>query len=281
MAKLPTPYDYLDHRAFLRDWIEAKKVASPRYSYRVFSRRAGTSVSLLHHVIEGKRNLTAATTEAFATALSLRAGEARFFGLLVAFDAATTADERNAVWAEISTTRRFREARDIERLGFDYLSSWVYPAVRELATLEGFRADPVWIARQLEPAVGIAEASRALALLVELGLLVERDGTLVPAEASVATAPEVTSLAVRNYHHGMIGRAQEAIERFPGHERHLLAVTVGVPVSLLPRIKDEANGMMQRLMDLCDSATDAREQVVQINLQVFPLSRPVAADQEP
>lgn len=279
MAKLPTPYDYLDHRAFLREWVEAKKQDNPRYSYRMFSRRAGTSVSLLHHVIEGKRNLTSATTEAFAKALSLRAGEARFFALLVAFDAAGTADERNQAWQRISTTRRFREARDIERMSFDYLSCWYLPAIRELAALPGFKADAVWIAQQLQPPITAAEASRALTVLLELGLLVEQDGGLVPAEASVATPAEVTSLAVRNYHHGMIGLAQESIERIPGDERHLLAVTVGVPRSLVPRIKEESNRMMQQLMNLCDAAEDASEQVVQINLQVFPLSQAVPAEE--
>lgn len=280
MSKLPSPYEHLDHRAFLRAWFQAKKDANPRYSHRVFARRAGTSVSLLHHVMEGKRNLTPATCDAFVEALGLRAGEARFFGLLVALDAATTADDRNAVWERIRTTRRFREARDIEGMGFDYLSSWVYPAIRELASLQGFRADPTWIADQLEPRIPVAEAARALAMLQEMGLLVERDGALVPAEASVATPPEIASLAVRNHHHGLIGKAQESIERFPGSERHLLAVTVGIPRALLPRLKQEANAMMQRLMDLCDSAADPREQVLQINLQLFPLSRPITADEE-
>lgn len=279
MAELPTPYDFLDHRAFLKAWVEAKKAASPRFSFRAFAKRSGTSVSLLHHVIEGKRNLTAATTEAFAKGMSLRAGESRFFGLLVALDAASTADERNAVWQRISTTRRFRDARDVERMAFDYLSSWAYPAIRELASVRGFRADPAWIAERLVPAITEAEAARALGVLTELGLLVEREGALVPADASVATPAEVTGLAVRNYHHGMIGKAQESIERFAGSERHLLAVTVGVPVSLVPRLKEEATAMMQRLMDLCDAEPAPNEQVMQITLQVFPLSRPVADEE--
>ena len=279
-AALPSPYEHLDHRVFLGAWFAAKKAANPRYSHRLFARRASVSVSLLSHVVSGERNLTATTTEAFIQAMGLRAGEARFFRLLVAFDAASTADERNLIWEQISTTRRFREARGIEGLAFEYLSSWTYPAIRELASHPRFEADPRWIAARLRPPITPAEARRALDELQRLGLLVERDGRLVPAEASVATPPELTSLAVRNYHHGMIGKGQEAIERFPGSERHLLAITVGVPRHLLPRLKEEATAMMQRLMNLCDAEASPTEQVVQINLQLFPLTEAIPADEE-
>lgn len=278
-TELPTPYDYLDHRAFLRDWFVAKKEANPRYSHRLFAHKADTSVSLLHHVIQGKRNLTASTTAAFAKAMGLRAGETRFFTLLVNFDAMEADAERNALWAQISTTRRFREARRIDRMAFEYLSSWCFPAIRELAAHPGFQADPAWIADRLEPSITVAEAARALESLQQLGLLVERDGRWVPAEASVTTPAAVTGLAVRNYHHGMIGKAQESIERFDGADRQLLAVTVGIPRSLLPTLKEETTAMMQRLMNLCDAAEEPMEQVMQINLQLFPLSGAVSTEE--
>jgi uncharacterized protein (TIGR02147 family) len=277
---LPSPYAYLDHRAFVGDWFAAKKEANPRYSHRLFATKAGVSVSLLTHVVQGRRNLTASTTEAFVKAMGLRSGEARFFRLLVSFDAAEDAGERNQIWQQISTTRRFREARGIEGMAFEYLSSWAYPAIRELARHPAFQADPAWVASHLRPTITPAEASKAIEVLQRLGMLVEKEGRLVPAEASVATPPELTSLAVRNYHHGMIGKGQESIERFPGSERHLLAVTVGVPRRLVPRLKEEATAMMQRLMNLCDAEEADMEQVVQINLQLFPLTEALPAGEE-
>lgn len=280
-TELPSPYDYLDHRQFLADWFAAKKSANPRYSHRLFARRAGTSVSLLTHVIRGERNLTAPKVDAFVSALGLRAGEARFFGLLVAFDAATEAEERNGLWQEISTTKRFREARGIDRSSFDYLSKWYLPAVRELASHPRFQADPDWVAAQLEPPITRAQAADALASLKALGLLVPEGDTLRPAEQSVATPPELSQLAARNYHHGMLTKAREAIERFPREDRHLLAVTVGIPRLLLPELKNASTAMMQRLMTLCDEATEPTEQVLQINLALFPLTRPVPLDEEP
>ncbi|MEZ4316334.1 MAG: TIGR02147 family protein [Myxococcota bacterium] len=270
----PSPYDYLDYRRYLADWFTSKKEANPNYSHRLFARKAGQkSPSLLHHVIEGRRNLTPQTTEAFVTALGLRTGEAQFFRLLVELDQAREVDARNRAWEQISATRRFREARTIEKHAFDYLSNWALPAIRELATRSDFRSDPEWVADQLRPRISPRDAKDALKILVDLGLLVEDDdGALVTAEASVTTPPEVAGLAVRNYHRGMLERAAEAIELFPNHERHLLAVTVGVPESLVAVIKEESNEFLRRMMHLCDSSTEDVDRIMQINLQFFPLT---------
>jgi uncharacterized protein (TIGR02147 family) len=277
----PSVYDYLDHRRFLAEWFKAKKAENPRYSYRLFARRAGQrSPSLLHHVIEGERNLTAATTDAFIEAMALPAADARFFRLLVELDQAKTSEERNAVWESIASTRRFRDARRIEGAAFDYLSNWYVPAIRELAQRPDFSADPEWIARMLRPRITAKEAREGLELLLTLGLLVrDDDGLLVPAEASVVTPPEVVHLAVENYHRGMLHRAVDAIRDFTPPQRHLIAITVSAPESLVPRLKDEANAFLERMMHLCDEAKVDADRVYQLNLQLFPLSAGRGDDQ--
>ena len=268
---LPSPYEYLAYRRYLADWFKAKKEANPRFSHRLFARLAGEkNPSLLHHVIEGRRNLTQRTVASFVRGLGLRSGEAQFFRLLVDLDQAKHADERNLAWEKISATRRFREARRIDRDAFEYLSNWALPAIRELAHRSDFRPDPAWVGDQLRPRIPASEARKALALLKDLGLLVESDGTLIAAEASVTTPPEISRLAVLNYYRGVMDRAAEAIERFEGTERHLISVTVGVPASLLPTLKAESNAFLERMMHLCDASTEDTDQIMQMNLQIFP-----------
>lgn len=272
---LPTPYAYVDYRRFLADWFLAKKGQNPRFSHRLFARMSGQkNPSLLHHVIGGQRNLTRESVESFVQGLGLRTGEAQFFRLLVTFEQARDAAERNRAWDQISATRRFREARPIEREAFEYLASWTLPAIRELARRSDFRPDPAWIAAQLCPPISPPEARRALDVLQQLGLLVPSGDTLVSAEASVATAPEVSQLAVTSYYRSILGLAAEAIERFPGTERQLLSVTVGAPADLLPTIKAEATAFMERMMHLCDQSPAPPVQVLSLNFQIFPLTGP-------
>lgn len=275
-GELPDIFGYTDHRAYLGDWFEAKKRANRRYSHRMFARRAGQkSPSLLKSIIDGSRNLTDDTTEAFLLALDLSADEARFFRDLVALDAAKTDEARNEAWSRMSAQRRFREARRVEGASFAYLSDWYVPAIRELATTTAFRADPAWIAATLVPAITKTQAKHALGVLRDLGMIVDRDdGGVDVVDGSIVTAPEVTGLAVHNYHRGMAERAREAVTTFQPDERHLLGVTVRVPDALVPVLKDELNAMQARLLDLCDATEAGADRVYQLNLQLFPLSRP-------
>lgn len=277
-AQLPDVYTYLDFRAFLGDHFRARKAANPRFSYRVFARLAGQrSPSLLKHVIDGQRNLTSATTEAFIAALQLSSDEAEFFTWLVRLGQADDPADRNHAWERISATRHFREARHIEGEGFRYLSQWFIPAVRELATVPGFRADPAWVARTLRPRITLAQARQALTTLQDMGLLVAGfDGQgLRPADAVVVTPHEVAGLAVHNYHQGMLARASEAITAFDPEERHLGAVTLVLPPTLVPQVKAELAAFQERLCSLLDGVEEPVDRVYQVNLQFFPLSAAV------
>ncbi|MEM6928850.1 MAG: TIGR02147 family protein [Myxococcota bacterium] len=270
---LPDIYTYLDFRSFLQDWFDAKKRQNPRFSHRMFARLAGQrSPSLLHHVIRGERNLTALTTQAFAQAMKLGVAQARFFGHLVKLGQASTDEARNAAWEQIAATRRFREARQVEGAGFEYLSCWYYPAIRELAHRADFVPDPDWIAARLRPAISRTQATRALAALETMRLLVPDGDTLRPADASVVTPHEVAGLAVHNYHHEMLERAREAIAAFDPDERHLGGLTLAVPQPLVPRLKEEVQSFLERLLNLCDDASEPSDRVYQVNVQLFPLS---------
>lgn len=271
----PDLFQYLDFRRFLGDWFAAKKAANPRYSHRAFARKAGqASPSLLHAVIAGKRNLTPATVAAFAAALGLDAAETEFFGALVDLGQAETPDARAAAWEKVRAAKRFREARRLDGDAVEYLSCWYYPAIRELATCAGFRADPEWIAATLRPRITPAQARKGLDLLLALGLLARRpDGGVEVTTTSLVTPHEVAALAVYEYHRGMLARAAEALSTAAPPERHYCGVTVAIPEALVPLLKRELDAVQERLLDLCDSAEGPRTRVYQLNLQLLPLSR--------
>jgi uncharacterized protein (TIGR02147 family) len=270
----PNLFATLDHRAWLRDWFSWKRAVNRRFSHRVFARMAGQkSPSLLLLVIRGERSLTPRTTAAFIRALDLEPEEEAFFRLLVQLDAADKVEERNAIFLRIAASQRFKASRAIEGEGFRYLSHWYLPAIRELAACPGFQADPVWIARTLRPRIRPAEARAALDTLFALGMLVKSDdGEVTLADADLVTPHEVAGLAVHNYHRGMLARATDAIEAFRPHERHLGAVTVAVPNEKIPTLKAEIAAFQERVLALCDGIEAPSDRVMQLNLQLFPLS---------
>ncbi|MEZ4237548.1 MAG: TIGR02147 family protein [Myxococcota bacterium] len=266
----PSIFEYLDYRAYLRDWYRARKARDPRFSRRQFARRAGrSSPGFLTEVMDGNRQLTPPTVQAVAQALDLSRTESEFFAALVDLQQASDTPARNHAWDRLSATRSAR-TKTLDGSGFEYLSNWWYPVVRELAHRADFRADPAWVARRVRPTITEAQARRALECLQALGLLEEVDGRIRPVDAVVTTPHEVEGLAVHNYHLGMLDRAREAIDRFEPGERHLVAATISVPTALVPRLKQEINALQERILAL--ASEEPAEQVLQIELLMFPLS---------
>jgi len=271
----PNIYSYTSYRAFLGDYYRAAKENMPVFSYRYFSRRAGfSSPNFLKLVIDGKRNLGPDSIGRFARALKLERPERRFFSLLVAFEQAGGPEERNAAFQRLVVTRRFRLARRLDTSFWEYLSTWYYPAVRELVGRSDFVEDPEWIAGQLVPPISPDEAGAALETLKKLELLVRDDeGRLVRKDVSLTTGHDVRSLAVGNYHRQMLARAAESIELVDSEYRELGALTVCVSRETAVELKRRVQAFRESLLDLCDADPDP-EVVYQVNMQLFPLTQP-------
>ena len=147
------------------------------------------------------------------------------------------------------------------------------PAIRELAAFRDFREDPQWIAEQLIPPITRAQAARAVETLVELGLLVRSDaGRLVQATALVSTGPETRGLHIAAFHRAMTTRALESIDLVPKEDRDISSLTLSLSRGGLRAFKQRLQRFRRELLELSALEEDP-EQVVQVNFQLFPLSR--------
>ncbi len=271
---LPDIYEHLSYRGYLKASYEAGKAHVKAFSFRYLARRAGfTSPSFIKLVMEGERNLSDRGVEQVAQAFGIKGDALEFFRALVAFDQASDAQAKNEAFEQIAASRRFRHARRLDVEMFEYLSRWYYPAIREMTARHDFREDAEWIARELYPPVKAAEVSRALEVLLGLGLVAhDEGGRLQRSQTSVTTGHEVGSLAVGNFHRQMMTRAAASIEAFPSKDRDISALTVCIKREALPELKARIHAFREVLLHLCD-AQQSPELVYQINLQMFPLNR--------
>lgn len=276
---LVNAFAYLDYRALLRALYAHKKAHEYGFSHRAFSRRAGLkSTNFLKLVMDGQRNLSPAVAQRFAQALGLRGQTADYFCELVAFNQATTQRAREQAYERLSRLRPQRELRLLGAHQAAYCSEWYIPAIRELAARSDFQSDPSWIGRRLVPRVPKAKVTRALKVLVGLGMLApDEAGVLRPVDALVTTGFAPLGHHIASYHRAMLARASEAIDLFPREERELGALTLCVDDALLPEIKARLQTFRHELMRFAESRGE-RTRLLQVNFQMFPLS--VAAGEE-
>jgi uncharacterized protein (TIGR02147 family) len=209
----------------------------------------------------------------FAVACALDHEAGRYFVNLVAFNQAKTSTERSEAYDKLSGSQRYRQAHKLEVAHAAYYSDWFMPAIRELAASGQFREDPAWIADQLIPKITPLQAQRALETLMDLGLLVRSgDGRLIQADALVSTGPETRGLHIGAFHRAMTQRAIESIDLVPAAERDISSLTLCLGRGGLVALKERLQQIRRELLEL--SALESNpEQVVQVNFQLFPLSR--------
>jgi uncharacterized protein (TIGR02147 family) len=267
----PGIFDYLDYRAFLKDYYLHKK--SRGLSYRSISKRVGLkSTNYFKLVIEGKRNLSDEMARQFAAALIDADAGRDFFVELVRFAQSRTPAQKDDAYKKLSGFRQYRAARPLELAHAEYHSNWFYPVIRELVSSPAFREDPAWLGKALRPQVAAHEVTRAIAVLLECGLLVRsKSGRLKQAEPLVTTGAEARFLHIANYHRMMMQMATEALFSVPQAERDISALTLCVRAEGLARIKHRLQAFRRELLEL--SAQEQRgDTVLQINFQVFPLT---------
>ncbi len=275
-------FGYGDYRLYLQDFYRSQKAKSAAFSHRAFSRRAGLrSSNYLSLVMKGQRDLSSQMAPRFAKACGLTKAEADFFCDLVAYGQAKTTAEKQRCHERLARFRKFRDAHRLDAEQAAYHAHWYVPAIRELVTLPGFREDPAWIAAHLEPPIAERQAAEALSTLCRLGLLVRgAGGRLQQTRTLVTTGPGPLGHHVFVYHQTMMDLAKRALDDLPREERDISCVTLCVPESALPELARRMRELRRELLELAEQTTQP-ERVVQLNFQMFPLSRRAPAPRKP
>ncbi len=269
-------YAYLDLAAYLRDVYAARKAASKAFSYRSFGRRVGLrSPNHLKRVIDGERPLTEDMAPRYAEALGLGDEETEYFCALAAFSRAGTSSEKSAAYHRLSSSRGYRRVQRLEARHAAYHERWYVPAIRELAALPDFDAEPSALAQRLLPPITKGEAQEALDTLVALGMLApDESGRLRPSQAVVSTGPETRGVHIFRYHRAMLERAAASMDLVPGELRDISSLTFCTDEAGLRELKSRIQKFRRELVAFLSENEAGGDRVVQLNMQVFPLSGP-------
>lgn len=266
-------FEYTDYRTFLRDWYEAAKRGGGSLSYRSFAQRAGLkSINFYKFVMDGVRNLTADSAAKFALGLRLNKQETEFFKKLVLYTQAKTHEEKNRRYQDLLRSRKYSQLKPIEREQYEYYATWYHPVVRELVVSKDCDGTSEWIAGRLSPAITPAQAEKSVELLEKLGF-VERteDGRWRQASSIVSTGAELKSHIVHNYHKLVLDLTKRVIDETPVERRDVSTMTLGVVRGRVPELKRLIQNFRQEVLKAVASDTEP-EEVVQLNIQMFPLT---------
>lgn len=275
----PDIFEYLDYRAFLRDWMEHRKEHWPDFSYEYFTRRAGLgSRATLHNVIAGRRNPRPDTIDAFAKAMELSELESAYLQKLVELALTRTLDERREVLNSIVETPDFNKSRRIEGQTSEevayLISKWYCQAIWEMARSPDFRPDPAWLAQIMVPSVTVEQARESLEMLFNAGLLHRaEDGQIQVREIRLGTGQAPKGEAIYEFYRQLLENAAYSLDNVAPDERCFLGNTFLLPEGLIHELKIMLEHFNQQVAAIGDEANLTRSRVYQLGVVLFPLSR--------
>jgi len=266
-------FDYTNYRLFLRDYYQFHK-REHGLTCRQFAARAGLrSSAWLTHLIKGTRNISEESSLRISEALEITPEQRGYFQMLVRFNQARTAEEKNKAYLEVL---RFKESLDIVQIvdrHYEYYTQWYHPVIRSLVSKVNFGDDFGLLGRSCVPAITPKAARASVRLLEKLGLIRKQpDGRWTQTDHVISTGDEVYSVNIVNYHKEVAGLAKNAFDRCSREVREISALTLGIDEATFRTIKSRIQSFRKEIVELARNSSTS-DRVYQMNFQLFPVSR--------
>jgi uncharacterized protein (TIGR02147 family) len=263
---------YTDYRQFLKDYYEDRKSRSKSFSYRQFCLKAGIrSPSLFLEVVEGRRNLTEASTVQFLKGLGLTENDAQYFTTLVNYNQARDSRSKQRWFEELRGMRRRVQAQLIPFDHHEYYARWYFPVLRELVCRIDWNNDFALLARQIRPTLNSRQVRDGIELLVRLGLLKQEGERWIQPSPALTTGNEVDSLLVRSCNRQFADLAALAIDEVPPSRRDASSMVIGISTDGFRRIKEEIRHFKARIARIAEDDLVA-DRVYALSIQFVPHS---------
>ena len=266
-------FSYEDYRDFLKDYFEKKKRIKKTFSFRYFAQIAGfKDHSQLTHLVSGRRNVTNKTLAKLIKGIGLTGNSKDYFVSLVNFTQSKDKEEKCTWFNKLQTIREQRERDILEQERYTQFDKWYYYTIRDLATTDLWEGDYKKLGALLKPHILEEKAKEAVELLVDIGLLEEKDGSFYKPD-EVIMPSIISKEMVNSARRDILGIGALASETCSPSERYFLNYGVMVTDNNLDKYYKLVDEFEKEIKELALEETEDVDRMYQINLQFFPTSK--------
>ncbi|HVK61658.1 MAG TPA: TIGR02147 family protein [Bdellovibrionales bacterium] len=242
----------LRFRLWLQQQFSDRCKRNSRLTLRGFAKSIDLHPATISQIMSGKRGVSKTSMHNICRKLPATTIELKSFGLL---DSANGTEES---YQQISID------------SFAVISDWYHYGILELTYVEGFKADPKWIARKLD--ITAEEAKAAIERLVRLDLLREENGALVKTHKTVTNDYDGFEInaAHQSLQKHVIQKALTAVESCTLREKDLSSITMAIDIGKLPIATDMIKKFRRELCALLEDGQQTR--VYNLGIQLYPIS---------
>ncbi|MGL1900564.1 MAG: TIGR02147 family protein [Fibrobacterales bacterium] len=264
-------FDYYNYRSYLKEYYDYKKSIDRTFTFRVFSKLAGIgSPSVYGDLVTGRRNITVALLPKFVKALGLNEKEERYLKQMMHFTHAKTQKSKEETF-EVLAKMLPNSIRTLTRSQREYYKHWYHAAIREALAIFDVGDDLRDLGHFLNPQVSLPNVKKAMKLLQELELIEKIDGHWRPKSGKII-GDHIDVFTMRAVQKQLIDLGKEAIDVYTPEKRNVSGIAMSVSNKGIERMIRKINMFRREMADLAQS-DEEENQVYQLNLQFFPLTK--------
>ncbi len=265
-------FNYLDYHTFLQDWYKHTKTHNHSVTYQKLAQTVGiNSKSYLSRVFTGKAKLSHKSLNTLLPILKLTNEENEYLQQLITFKHSVSDTEKEEALIAIEQLAN-PKVLQLTHKKFSYLKSWYHPVIRELICMPGMHENYQKLGRMLTPPITAKEAHDSVTLLLNLNLIEKTKTGFTQTGKVIVASNDKDLLALRSHQKQMIEFGKQALGRFTPSERNIMSGTAGVSNSGYDELNEAVNEFQQKVSDILNKQQKI-EQVFQVNIQLFPLSK--------
>jgi hypothetical protein, TIGR02147 len=271
---LPSIYGYNDFRKFLTDYQTAREEQDVTFTKSAICKRLGipNSRSYLKDVENGKK-VTPTYVERFVKVLNLNNEEAQFFRMLVKFNQAENAEERELYLDQLISLNKTPK-RTIDQNAFSFFREWHHSVIRAMLDVMNFKDDYKLLSKALCPRVSLKKIKESITLLKSLGLIKSNEnGYWKPSEKSVSTSDYMRDDLIVQYQIQCLDLAKQALIRQHDRPQKISTNTISLSNDCYIRIQKKIEKFKGEIRSLVHKDGKPSDYVYQLNIQLFPAAK--------
>jgi uncharacterized protein (TIGR02147 family) len=264
-------FEYLEYRDFLKDFYEEKKSERTFFSYRLFGAKVGMDASYLAKVLIKHRHISNSTIPAIAAFCGLKEKEAEYFETLVHFVKARSHRESKILFEKLLSLKNVSASTLIESQ-YAFYQKWYHSAIRSILEFYDFRGNYKSLAEQVSPEISVKEAKESIRLLEKLQLIKkDLSGRYYITDRAITTGAQWHAIAIQAFQEETIRLSLESLSRHPKKHRDISTVTMNINGQNFQEIRERITEFRSALIKYVNEQASP-DRVVQLNIQLFPLS---------
>jgi uncharacterized protein (TIGR02147 family) len=267
-------FEYNDFRRYLADYQRARQAIEKGFSKSECSRLLGlpNTRSYFNDVISGKK-VSLLFIERFVKVLDLSRDEAQFFRVLINFNQADQADQRELLFDQLVSMNRTPK-KILDNAVFSYYKNWYNSSIRALLNIFDFSDDFSGLAKKVFPPITPKHAKQAISVLQNLKLIGKNaEGFFKPLDKSISTPEFVRNELIKQYQISCLKIAINAIIKNTALPQVISTNVISVSEPGYKRIEKKIERFRSEIRSIVHKDDHPAQKVYQLDILLFPNSK--------